>query len=99
MRRKCKSVTVRTKYRESILSVQAALRWNQYKLITGSPGRHTGWDVPPTKMHGNASSIFDKVELPQVAYIDDIKATVRNSFKFNPFHAVLQISSFIVNIV
>ena len=56
------------------MSVQAALRWNQYKLITGSPGRHTGWDVPPTKMHGNASSIFDKVELPEIAYIDNIKA-------------------------
>ena len=25
-------------------------------------------------MHGNASSIFDKVELPQIAYIDNIKA-------------------------
>lgn len=58
------------------INYQSALRWNQWKLITGSPGRQTGWDVPPTKLHGNATSIFDEVVLPQEAYIDDIKANI-----------------------
>ena len=58
------------------VSYQSALRWNQWKLITGNPGRQTGWDVPPTKLHGNATTIFDRVELPEIAYLDDIKASM-----------------------
>lgn len=55
------------------VKIQAGLRWKQWKIITGSPGRSIGWDVPPTNLWGNATTIFDEVELPLSAFSDDIK--------------------------
>ena len=65
------------KNRTFSVDVEGALRWKQWKLITGkqSPDQNR-WSTPPTTMYGGAKTIFDKVELPKIAYIDDIKLGV-----------------------
>ena len=50
----------------------------KWKLLTGHPGPIAGWGVPPTQFHGNATSIFDDIELPEKAFIDDVKESVND---------------------
>lgn len=60
------------------IQVSAALRMGKWKLITGHGGPVAGWGVPPTQFHGNATSIFDEIELPDKAYVDDVKESVKD---------------------
>ena len=50
----------------------------KWKLHTGHSGAVSGWGVPPTQLWGNATSIFDEVSLPQAAFVDDVKASVKD---------------------
>lgn len=50
-----------------------SLRMGKWKLLTGHHGITSGWGVPPTKLWGNATNIFDEVELPEIAYLDNVK--------------------------